>query len=538
MAFDAGAITAKMQLDASDWNKAVQTVQANVRKMTDRARELGQEFAASGQRLSRFGNQLLVTGSLAIAPLALAVRSLSKENATMRLKLEEVREAMARVRVEVAGYLMPWIDRLRQAVDALVAIWNRAPVALKQFSIDALVVVGVASILGGALLKLVGSFQLLIGAALKAAAALFAFTLSHPVLAAFAALAAGLALLVRTMLQTEEGARQLKTTLNTLAAGFVVVAQAIATAVLHAANAILKTVEVIAELSTKIPGVGQFTQDFTDRVKALRAEVAELAVGSSVALRQSLNDLQIALYGGGTAAQDLVNNLRATADQMLSMTGIDVQGWINQIVEKLNQVPDQIQNIASRTQQFFDGVKLGLKDTAKDLSDWGAAGQQLAERTATAMQSAMSDLFFRVMKGEFHSLKEVAVDFGNTLLRILSDIFAQKFIGAIAGLLGGVPINPISGKPVVGMGLVGGYQEGTERVPSTGLYRLHEGEKVVPRYDATGSGDGLAVEIVNVITPEAVALAMSGKEGKRVIVNVMNEDSIRNGIVRREVVRR
>jgi len=44
--------------------------------------------------------------------------------------------------------------------------------------------------------------------------------------------------------------------------------------------------------------------------------------------------------------------------------------------------------------------------------------------------------------------------------------------------------------------------------------------------------------IYNLITPEAIAAAMAGKEGEGVIVNAININSLRNGIVRREVKRR
>jgi hypothetical protein len=48
----------------------------------------------------------------------------------------------------------------------------------------------------------------------------------------------------------------------------------------------------------------------------------------------------------------------------------------------------------------------------------------------------------------------------------------------------------------------------------------------------------IELTIHNLITQEAVAVAMSGKEGKGVIVNTINEDSLRYGTTKREVMRR
>jgi hypothetical protein len=87
------------------------------------------------------------------------------------------------------------------------------------------------------------------------------------------------------------------------------------------------------------------------------------------------------------------------------------------------------------------------------------------------------------------------------------------------------------------MGAFGGLQTGTEYIPRTGLYKLEEGEKVVPRYDAIKK-EKEPLQILNVITPEAVAMAMAGKAGENVIMNIINTNSLRNGVFRTEILRR
>ena len=59
----------------------------------------------------------------------------------------------------------------------------------------------------------------------------------------------------------------------------------------------------------------------------------------------------------------------------------------------------------------------------------------------------------------------------------------------------------------------------------------------MPRYDSNRE-QAQRLTIYNMITPEAVAAAMSGKEGEGVIVNTINLNSLRNGVIRREVVKR
>jgi precorrin-6B methylase 2 len=73
-------------------------------------------------------------------------------------------------------------------------------------------------------------------------------------------------------------------------------------------------------------------------------------------------------------------------------------------------------------------------------------------------------------------------------------------------------------------------------VPETGIYKLHRDEQVVPAYDQAKTRDSQLV-IYNLITNEAVAAAMQSKEGQGVIVNVIDVNASRGGIVRKVIKR-
>ena len=130
----------------------------------------------------------------------------------------------------------------------------------------------------------------------------------------------------------------------------------------------------------------------------------------------------------------------------------------------------------------------------------------------------------------------------------MAQIITAKIIGAAMGLFG------IGRAAVAGVGGYGagtpagtmnmgswstlpGHAAGIESVPETGIYKLHKSEKVVPAYDANNN-KAMTVEIHNFITPQAIAQAMASREGKGVIVNVIDENSLRYGVVKREVVKR
>jgi lambda family phage tail tape measure protein len=170
----------------------------------------------------------------------------------------------------------------------------------------------------------------------------------------------------------------------------------------------------------------------------------------------------------------------------------------------------------------------------------------IVTQTTDTMKSTFSDLFQNVLKGQLNSAKDFFVSWGNFVLKIISDVIAQiitaKIISGIGSLFG-VGTSVSSGAGALRMpststfgGIATGFADGIESVPSTGMYKLHADEKVVPAYDAAHAGGKTTpISIINVITPEAVAAAMSGREGEGVIVNVIDRNSLRNGIVRREV---
>ena len=111
--------------------------------------------------------------------------------------------------------------------------------------------------------------------------------------------------------------------------------------------------------------------------------------------------------------------------------------------------------------------------------------------------------------------------------------------GASAGI--GSAFSGSGGVGMVSAAGGAGFASGIEDVPYTGYYKLHENEKVIPRYDAQkaqeGEEGGRPLNIHNLIVPESVALAMASDVGRDTIINIIDMNSLEHGRVRR-VVRR
>jgi len=225
---------------------------------------------------------------------------------------------------------------------------------------------------------------------------------------------------------------------------------------------------------------------------------------------------------------------------------------------------------AQSFQNFFLGLKQGWTEVTLKMNNFYQFGIEMATRAAQTMEQAFSDFFFDGFTTGFKNMQDLVASFGRSILRMLADIIARAImtrialsaIGATGSIFGSV-LKGVAGIASLGAGAaagavsssagmftgvanginsttagLGSFADGTDFVPSTGLYRLHQGEKVLTKSEANVGGGSIELKIFNMITPEAIATAMSGKEGEGVVVNAINRNSLRNGVVRREVKRR
>jgi len=197
----------------------------------------------------------------------------------------------------------------------------------------------------------------------------------------------------------------------------------------------------------------------------------------------------------------------------------------------------------------YSGMQGDLEETnhvfKQTLSEWlnetrenFNAMLQLGQGVFQGLSQSFSDLFYDTFTGQLNSLNAYFASFGQSILRTMADIAAewaalQIFMGvksAFQSLSGWTSPSWAAGGQVRTTPLA--FADGTDYVPSTGIYKLHGGERVIPAYDAqksqSGGGD---ITIINQITPGFVNAAIASEPGT--VINVINENSIRNGSTRR-----
>lgn len=486
--FDVGAIVGSMVLDTKQWDNAVASITAQTKELSKKARDLGQEFVTTGKHLDKLGNKLALIGGLGIAPFALAVKNVAKENGDLQMRLDQIGNSFKEVQRDLATAMIPTLDMINNSLRAMGRALDQINPSLKNLALGFVINSSVALIFIGGIVKMIGLLRILWGEILIASGALTAFATANPLTAIIVGISLATVAIVKFRAQIFEIGKDIG----------IILVEGIREFGLQMMMVMNDIGIAILNVVAQIPFLP----------KAMKEAINEIIAGWDAGNKELLAQSQKSMQGISTAIEGI--------KKALSNKGNNDKGG------------------------FFEGFHQGLVDINTQLHNFYQMGVEAAGRTAQAMETAFSDFFFNVITGQFKSLGDVVKNFGLSILRMITDLIAKMIVMYIIMTMLGIPTGTASVfSAATGGGIkVPGHQDGTEAVPYTGLFRLHEGEKVTPKYDAANSGKTQPIEIYNFVTEEAIARAMSGRQGKNVVVNIINEDSLRNGSVRRNVSRR
>ena len=243
-----------------------------------------------------------------------------------------------------------------------------------------------------------------------------------------------------------------------------------------------------------------------------------------------------------TSLIGMSNSERDTAIALRTMeiAGIDRQS------EAFTQLADRMR-AAIGTKEVAQAAAEAHKQATDEITQfWKSAAHNI--------QSSMGNLFFDVLQG---NLKNLSSSFKATMNRMVADVLAAKAAtglfgadfgkgGELGGLVGtGLKMLGIGGPSYVtggagagtwtsGMDLpLGSYASGTDYVPRTGLYQLHQGEKVVTASQNAGDNGASVSMPITINAPGADAGAVARIEAsmarfqREVVPQVV--DAVRRG---------
>lgn len=514
--FDAGSIVAKITLDSSQFTQSLNKARQGIAGAGESMQKFGQSIMSTSRQLSRVASTLTFIGAGITAPLMLAFKSAEKYSTKVKEEMDRLNNAFIGLRVSLAESLLPVMQKFTNVIANLIEKWNALSPVVRENILRTVFMTGIYFALAGSIASVILKLGTLIGFIIKSAGAFIAFASANPILL-------GILVLIGAITVAMAQMGDISTP----------VLNGIEKSILHLHNAWLLFRRSIA---------------WVDMKSAIDTKDLEKA-------KAELDGINKALDTNRTRLQSIANTGKgqfAGAFDSLKNTIGEVKGLLSGLGENVN-----VKYWTEAPEAWSKGWSEEIQKTIADLNNWGKTARSIVQQTASSMQSIFSNFFQGFLKGEIRSAKQLFVEFGNFVLKILSDVIAQIITaklmsgiigaaGSFAGMFSGVGSGAsatgsytVGNVPVSGnlKGITAGFQEGTERIPYTGLYKLHAGEMITPRYDAS-KHEATKLTIYNMITSEAVAMAMQSKEGEGVIVNTINLNSLRNGVIRREVVKR
>lgn len=504
--FDAGAIVSRMTLDTKQWEQSMQRVQQSVQTAASRFGamnqaaqqavsrasaamvDMGNAVRRAGSEISKVGQSLAFFGAAVGGPILLAFRSMRDISPQVAEQMERLKNVTQNFQLIIANAVVPIVERFVNILGGLLQAFNSMDPALRTQIIQWALIGGVTATVGGIFLAAAGKLMALGGTIYRAGGIVFAF------LGPWGLLAAAIVGVITYFVGLD---RVAKTVLSGLETAFYGV-QAVAVGVM---NFVLATVEKAAFGLQKIyEGLSKLPKFLGgDDYMVAGAQMQGLRMQLKVMIREN---------------EDAIQKLKTKAVDAFGGNGEWAKG-----VDTLSQKLSQMKN-------FF--VNLGNTKI-----DWAPVTSSFSmirsawERTAQGMASSFSNVFYDTVTGQLKSLKDYFADFGRTVLRILSDVIAKLLLARLFGSMGG----PVGTAFAALAGGGAGFADGIEEVSHGGMYRLHPGEQVVPKYDAA-QNKGTVVNNYNVLTTEEIAKAMSSKAGKNTIINVFRANAGERGAVR------
>jgi len=213
-----------------------------------------------------------------------------------------------------------------------------------------------------------------------------------------------------------------------------------------------------------------------------------------------------------------------------------------------------MKDLKNTIESFWNNIENKTKDTANNIEEVNKnwfdkmqenfnAIEEVGRKTFNAMADAFSTFFTDVVTGQLKSLGDYITSFFNAVLQALANVAANMLAIKIwssslfRGMLGGLgSLFGLGGSSTGLPRMMTSWQQGTEYIPYTGLYKLHEGERVTPKYDSNKESQ-MPLVIYNLLTPEGVARSMASREGKNVIINILDTNSLRGGAIRKVIQR-
>lgn len=368
-------------------SKILTNVENGMKSLHKTSDNLGRALKDTGRELSQLGSKFALIGGAITAPLILGFRSAAQSSLKYADTMDRLQSVQQRIAESIASSLQPVIERLAKILQAVLDQWESLTQAQRDTIVQTTFMVGVFLTLGGVFLKI-------LGAILNITVALFKF------IAVLTSVNAGLAIVVGSLILMIVYWDKVK---------------AVAIPVLNGMEIAIGAVEIgfLKLQKTYLIVLAEIAEKFTE-LNLIMAQPGSPLQKQALALREVSAKFQAELAGMGQTAD---REIKAIEEKIAGIfAGKD--GAIVTSIENVGDVFAKVMEFMSRA------TSVTLKNVQKEFKFM----ESIAKQVGDGMRRAFDDGFFNIMKGRFDSLKDVAINFGDSVLRAISGALSQLFL--------------------------------------------------------------------------------------------------------------
>lgn len=366
-------------------SKALVRVEQSMKSLQTVSTNLGNALKSTGRELNQLGSRFAVLGGSITAPLVLAFRQASQSSLQYADTMNRVESITQQFSESIASSLQPVIERFLKVLQSVLNEWNSLSQATRDTIVQTTLATGVFLTFGGVLLKIVGTISTIAGAFFQLLGAL------NPITIAIGAVVAGLVLMTVYWEKVRSVAipviNGMEVALGTLQIGFLNLRQT----AINVLSTIVEKLAQVYELYAKIPGPQQkiflFYRDLAGKAQAGLAALGQTTATEIKKIEEDISKI----FSGENGA----------------------------IVENIEGIGDTLKKVMD----FFK--RTVSSDTLPEVRNNFKYMETIAKQTGDGMKRAFEDGFFNIMKGRFKDLQDVAISFGDTVLRAISQALAQ-----------------------------------------------------------------------------------------------------------------
>jgi hypothetical protein len=376
---------------ADYFSKEFQKIDKAVSSFAVKIKHVSRDIKKFGQTLKSIGLDAIYLGAAITGPLVLAFKSAEGYSLGVRNELARFNNIVTSIKINIATALIPVFDQLNDVMASVLNFWNKIPQEIQTNIIQFTFWSGAILLAAGSILLLIGRVSLLTGKVIEAGGnvTLFIAKLS-PLALAIGSVAAAIATLIIFWDQMRGTAvpvlNAIEIGILAVGIGYTKIFNSMSAGLIRFINALTDRLRVVAQ----IPGPQQ----------TLYLNIIKDADKASAKLRAFSTDTQ---------------NVIAAMEQRISeiMSGDD-----GALAGSLDSAHEKVQETYELIKSMFSGQ---VNEVGRAFDGWITAAQQAAQ----AMTSALGDGFFNVILGRFDELQDVAADFGDQILKILSQAVAK-----------------------------------------------------------------------------------------------------------------